>query len=444
MIASVLALAPTRRFRARSGAFCPLLLAALALIASPSRASVTVSTWGAPTTETFDHNNPPSDLPAGENGDATADVNWTSTPFNGTWNPNTNEYTVTDEGAITITGHTKIRLPDNANAALTAHENGHDRLSKSEYDRLAKKKVEDAMKGFVGQKFTGVGATDAARLADAKAKATAERDKRMKRATDSILQQMDVLNNKYDDLTKHGSSGTVDTPTGETKAKEEQAKAPPAGNAPVPADGSKPSEKSHSMRTQYDPDRQTLVCSSLGPIDETSSVSDPIRNRGIVVIDSLIHVGTQVNGTIRLADARVQIIDIQNGDTLMNAYLLEPAYMPPNQPGYAAMIQGYLDVPPTYAGGIRNTINSPFLAGMETASALGWPTTVWIFTSQPLFDASGNPSVPPTGVPTTTMIGVGLPAAGVPAMPPWSVAAGLGLLLVAGAAALRRRRDAAH
>ena len=138
------------------------------------------------------------------------------------------------------------------------------------------------------------------------------------------------------------------------------------------------------------------------------------------------------------------IFDAQNADTLMEAYLLEPAYMQPNQPGYAGMIQGYLDVPPTWAGGVRNTINSQFLTGMETASGQGWPTTVWIYTQQPLFGPTGDPIVPPSGVLSTTVIGVGpssLP--GAPAMPAWGIVGGLLLLLLLGAAALRRRGSTA-
>ncbi|OGF09259.1 MAG: hypothetical protein A2W00_07345 [Candidatus Eisenbacteria bacterium RBG_16_71_46] len=425
---------------ARATACAAVLLAWLLLPAGPAAADgVTVTPWGPPDTETFDHNDPPGDLPEGENGDAAPDVQWSATAYGGTWNPGTSTLTITSAGDFTLSGHTNIRLPDNADATLTGHENGHDRLSKDEYDRLAKKKVEDALKGFVGMSFVGTGATDADRLQSAKDQATAERDKRMKRAIDAIKQQMDVLNDKYDDLTEHGSSPTVDTPTGETKAKEEQAKAPPAGSAPVEPDPSKQESESHGMRMDFDEPTQKLVCGGFGIIDVTRTPFDPIYNRGRIALDSLIHVGTQLNGTIRLSDTRLQIIDMQNGDTLMNAYLLEPAYMPSHAPGYTAMIQGYLDVPPAWAGGVRNTINSPFLSGMQAASDAGWPTTAWIYTQAPLFDANGEPVIPPSGVPVTVVLGVG-PAA-VPAMPPWGVVGGL-LLALGVAELLRRRKEA--
>lgn len=234
-------------------------LAAVVLRPAPASATVIVNAWGTPQTQTFDHNNPPSDLPAGENADAAPSVSWSGGATHGTWDPSTSTYTVSSLDDITLTDHTTIRLPDNADDKLKGHENGHDRLSKAEYDRLAKEKVDDALNGLVGMKFTGAGATDADRQQDAKNKAAAERNKRMKRAIDSIVEQMDKLNNKYDDLTDHGSSSTVDTPTGEKKAKDEQAKAPKAGSAPAKPDSSKESGQSHSMRTFFNDTTQALA-----------------------------------------------------------------------------------------------------------------------------------------------------------------------------------------
>lgn len=174
-------------------------------------------------------------------------------------------------------------------------------------------------------------------------------------------------------------------------------------------------------------------------IDLTHTPFDPILNRGRIVFGPLLFVGTQPDGTIRLADTDVQILDTQTGDTLMHAYLLEAAYMPPNVEGYAGMIQGYLDVPPVWAGGVRNTIGSPFLSGMQVASETGWQTTAWIYTRSPLFDANGDPAVPPSGVAATVAIGVAPQApAALPALPRWGVVAVL--LLVLGVLVLWRRR----
>jgi hypothetical protein len=91
---------------------------------------------------------------------------------------------------------------------------------------------------------------------------------------------------------------------------------------------------------------------------------------------------------VLLADVPIKIFDGFTGDTLLDGYLLQVAYMPSTLAGYPGMIQGYLDIPPQWARGIRNTIGSPFLNNLQAASNLGMQTTVWIFPSAPLFDGT--------------------------------------------------------
>ena len=217
-----------------------LVFMGLAQFAPPSLAEVIVTEWDDPVVEEFDPDNPPTDPPIaeGEDADAMPRVDWEGGANNGTWNSATNTYTVTTLGDITLSGHTDIRVPNNATEELREHENGHDRLNKHEYEQRAKRKMEDAFRRFVGSSFVGEGETDADRQEDARTKAAEERDKRANRATDGILKQMDTLNGKYDKLTEHGTSDDIDTAEGETQAKEEQDKAPKAGDEPKKPDES--------------------------------------------------------------------------------------------------------------------------------------------------------------------------------------------------------------
>ena len=97
------------------------------------------------------------------------------------------------------------------------------------------------------------------------------------------------------------------------------------------------------------------------------------------------------------------------GDVLMDAVLYELTYMPSTVPGYAGMIQGGLDIPPVFAGGINNTLNSTFLDAMVTASAVGEPTMFWFFADEALFDNEGGSLIPLTGITGAFEFAVGVP-----------------------------------
>jgi hypothetical protein len=117
--------------------------------------TVKVSAWGPPTTETFPPEKPPGDLAEGEAADATPFAAVIGAGHLGAWDAATNTYTVNKVGDIDVSGHTRIRLPTDADDTLKGHEQGHDDLNKSEYDKNAKRKVDEAFKGFNGMKFRG-------------------------------------------------------------------------------------------------------------------------------------------------------------------------------------------------------------------------------------------------------------------------------------------------
>ena len=415
-----------------------IALAFLAVLAPAAFAQVTVNPWGPPDVQPFDPAHPPPGL-GGEGADASPTVDWSASGTTSYWDPETNTYTVESLGEITISGHTTIRVPEGAPPELLEHENGHDRLSKHEYDQRAKAKMEDAMRGFVGMKFVGEGSTDADRMANARSKAQAEMKKRGDRAKAAIQKQMDVLNGKYDKLTKHGTSGT--TADGEAKAKEEQAKAPPAGNAPSKADDSKEHGRAdNQQRSYFDGPSQGLAIIGPGLINSAMHPYDPIIGRGKVLVDSLVLVGLQASGGVLLSDTRLQIVDAATQDTLLDGFVFQVASIPSTLPGYAGMIQAYLDIPPASVGGIKNTIGSPFLNGMQAASDAGQLTRVWFYAAAPLFDGSGACVIPPGGVPVSTVVGVAEPPP-VPGLSRWGPGALAVLLAGAAAAAIRRRRS---
>jgi hypothetical protein len=227
----------------------------------------------------------------------------------------------------------------------------------------------------------------------------------MDRAKAAIQQQMDVLNGKYDKLTDHGKSGT--TAAGEAGAKAEQAKAPPAGQVPVKPDDSKQHSRVQDPGWKYFYDaNDRLILPNHGRINSALFSNDPIINRGYFVVDTMVHVGLQQTGGVLLSDTRMQIVDSVSGDTLLDGFLYQIAYIPSTLPGYAGMIQAYLDIPPASVGGIRNTIGSPFLNGMQAASDTGQATEVWFYAAAPLFDSNGASVIPPGGVQVTAVMGV--------------------------------------
>ena len=231
---------------------------------------------------------------------------------------------------------------------------------------------------------------------------------------------MGTSGEKYDKLTNHGRNDQVDpktnqpidTPTGIAMTKDERAKAPPAGQAPSTPDTTKPtgSTAPDPARVFFNPANSQLSFGGDLLITHTNSPVDSILGRGQFQIDPLIVIGPTDNGAIHLSDtAGAGILDTQTGQTLLDGFLLEAAYMPSTLPGFAGMIQGYVDIPPDFVGGTNNIIGSSFLQDISATSAAGGQPTFWFYADQPLFDAQGNSLIPEIGA--TGSMKFGVPAA---------------------------------
>jgi len=144
-------------------------------------------------------------------------------------------------------------------------------------------------------------------------------------------------------------------------------------------------------------------------ITDTNNPIDSIIGRGKFQVDPLIAIGPMDNGSIHLSDTEVQIVDNLTGDTLLNAFLLEVAYMPSTLPGFTGMIQGYIDIPPDFAGSIYDTIVSEFLQGMSAQRDKNGLPMLWFYANQPLFDSAGNSLISETGVTGNLKLAISIP-----------------------------------
>jgi hypothetical protein len=226
---------------------------------------------------------------------------------------------------------------------------------------------------------------------------------------------MGILADNYDKKTDHGLNPTPSANEAVDLVIKERDNAPKAGEQhDVKPDDSKDKGKTteHGSGMLFEPGRGQFSFGGDLTIVSASDPADTVCGRGIVNIQPLYFIGQQKNGTYLLSDTSLQIFDVQTSNVLMCAYLYELAYMPSSLPGYAGMIQGYLDIPPEippgYGGGVSNSIGSSFLSDMQAASASGLPTTFWAFTASSLLDAQGN--LQTDSIPTTIVLGVATPS----------------------------------
>ncbi len=359
----------------------------------------------APTVTPFPDDDPPSDLPAGEDADHTS-----VTSMDYTFEAGGSPSAVTVNGVdATVSATSDIRIPEsnnNANDNLYKHEVGHHKLASSEYTKRAKPKMEAAVRSVQGKTYPSQAAAETAV------------DTALGNALDSITRQIDVLQTSYDSMTNHGQK---DTPT----ADDAYNSLIGAGNAaPTSGSGRAAVDTSRSWAGSGDPPTVQFIGDDLHfggdlVIDQTSDPLDPLRNVGVFAIGNMLPIGINDNGTVMLSDANFAIGSLGSA-TLVTGALFEASYGTSEVPGFAGMIQASLYITPSMWGGVDNAMGSPMLAEMASASNAGTLMTFWFLSDEPLFDQTGTPvaSAAVTGkvrigytVPTpgsTMMLAIGL------------------------------------
>lgn len=431
------------------------LLLATPLTAVANGLTVTVNPWGPVTTVEFDPGkapgtpadpDKPGDLPGppvddngkslivpGEAAVAVAATDTTQSSFQGT---------VDGAGRVTITavdvkisGATTIYVPTNADQQLKDHETGHDTLAKYEYDTNAARKLREAMGALAGRTFENAPAAKAAYEAA------------IERAAETVDRQIRLIGEKYDGLTNHGRNDqvdpktgkAVDTPAGVAMTEQEWQNAPAAGERPGKPDPDQPqgSTAPHAAAVTYDAASGELAFVGDRFLRQATTAPDSILGLGIFEVGNLLPVGVAANGSVHLADTTFRIVDAQSGTVLLDGFLLEVAWLASTLPGYASMIQGHVDIVPTFAGGIDNTIQSGLLRALADATARNDPTTFWFYSDQPVFDTGGNVILSAAGSSGDLRIGTALPEPGTAALVLTALVAALARL------AGRRSRDRA-
>jgi len=387
-----------------------LILVILTLFVARGLADVIVTPWGPPEVSEFPPDDPPDSLGEGE-GDTQPEVEWSGGIPVGRWRGSDSTYTLDSLTDVTLTGHSHIRVPANADSFLRGHESGHDGLNKYEYDKHARDKILAALRGLLGKVFKGEGVDDTTRYKNARAKAKAARDSALAAADSSIFRQMNLLGAAFDTLTKNGRSETWTTPAALCTVKARHDAASAASQGPVQQKPSGPrSSSGPTNKYEYDGVKPHLYFTGPGTIVAATDPADAILGRGQVMIMPFIVVGPREDGTTLLSDSRLRIMDSVSGDTLLDGYTMGVAYMPSNVAGYAGMVQSYLWILPPSAHGIHNSIGSSFLDGMQAASDASELTMVWMYATAPLFDTTGACLIPAAGVPGSFTIGVGSPS----------------------------------
>jgi hypothetical protein len=135
-----------------------------------------------------------------------------------------------------------VFLPYNVTPNITEHENGHVRLCRYAYGKVAQRVASAAWAGFTGARFVGRGMSPEQRRMDAVRQIDIEGRRRATQAVFGIAAEVSKLNNIYDDLTQHGNNPAIDTAAGEAMARQRYEAGeirtttqlqPPAGRPPV-------------------------------------------------------------------------------------------------------------------------------------------------------------------------------------------------------------------
>lgn len=176
------------------------LLAPSGARAEAERFSVTVAPMPAPTVQTFSAHAPPEGVDPTHGSDIRMSFAWSGASHRGSFDGTV--YTITGVGGITVTGEARILRPESADRTSNAHETGHVEVMRDIYRYSARRRFEEAFRGFGGMRFVGRGDSPEARQRSAFEQADAERARRAGRAIDAILTEVSLLGEQYDNLAR--------------------------------------------------------------------------------------------------------------------------------------------------------------------------------------------------------------------------------------------------
>jgi hypothetical protein len=345
--------------------------------------TVNVHPYGEPQVTTFDPDDPPEDLDD-YNGDAECDYD-----VDGRYDLSTNgKEVMVSNLTVDLTGHTDIRLPEDADPNLVAHENGHDELNRFEYERYAKGKVEKAFEGFERKRPIPDGNTPQQVAEQIKE----DFDKRIDKAKAAIKKQLDMLSARYDanDLTAHGDNFLITAADAVKKVKEEKEKGllePQEEGDNVKPNGAIGKQQVSGIGAVYDMNDVIMWDPHVFDVNSLLSLLDTINGRGRLKIDGIIPLGPDRNsGGTGCSDSRLQVFDAGDlNNIFFDASLYNIRILPSNKPGYSQMIQAYLNI-----WQVNNSIGSEFLAFMQMAQLEDEYTSFWFYATDRLVDEDGN------------------------------------------------------
>ncbi|MFA5554468.1 MAG: hypothetical protein WDA68_07950 [Phycisphaerae bacterium] len=393
--------------------FCLTIFMVLLLWQGAGSAEIKVTThWGSPEyAEPYTPGNKPPDMAEEDLADAQprirpAKLTGTSASFS---DPN---YQFSDI-KINVTGYTYIREPNNCDPNLHAHELGHEELNRYEWNKNAKKKIEEELKDLDKEIFKGEGSSAKARKKDARNKAYAELQARLDLAYKKIFEQMKVLNEYYDKVTDHNRNG-VSAADGVKETKERFDNVSPEEYKNI-----KPRETSKAKPGIGFGGIFSDPCSPFGTtfwppiplsdVNDSGVTDDTIEYRGLVDIDGFMTIGKSDNGIIELTDTALRITDSLDPCTVfLRAYIVNPQYRTSNNPMFASMIQGSLLIPLAPAECVNNVIASVWLDNIQQAAEANEYLSFWFYAEEELYDEDGNWIHGSGGVVGQLTLGIGM------------------------------------
>jgi hypothetical protein len=360
------------------------ILIVLDLQVTGSALTVNTQSWGDPNITTF----PPGSPPPGMQGDAdeNPEVNvWGTFKAVRTGKNTAKAVNV----VVDANGRTHIRMPADADPNLRAHEDGHDRVNESEYNRKAKKKIEEAFRGFEEPRTFPPGTTPEQMLEAIQKDFNERRNK----AAKAIIDQMDEAGKRYDapDLTDGGHNTAMAPEEAAKKVEEESEKAEKKKEqhnnkeTPTSEEEAKKAIGGTDAKKKQQDEQKIVFEPNTVPVNATDS-ADTINGRGTIELGEITPLGNDGPGVVYCADSHIRLLDMAEPNGLFfEAGLYAVRIAPATLPGYAQMLQGVLNV-----WEVDNAIGSDFLAYVQQADEQDKYLSLWFYATEPMVDEDGR------------------------------------------------------